>query len=448
MEAQAIVSVAQVSPLPQMSAEYNKWKTQVISDFISNFNDLNSVSKPRCKGIYRNLNYWLDDNRDEFVLNKAKLFGITSPEDTWLTDIEKPLVAKIESLDYLSLFKRAPYKYPKNLRDVLGEVEEFLDERDIYLHELNIDCKSNEYLLFKDWISRKKDFLTNHSDWHLVVKHKKDIPPALKSRFDVDNVFKSESYCRASVPNRHLPNNFNFLNTYQPPPNVNKDFSAAVTRDFWVNFPQSLVYLNPMITVSIIAFQCLLLFFLFQKNFYPEYSSKKKKKARRELSPDGEEFYNPDGTINPAVLSRGNKSKNEYYAFYPVKPNKTKEGQEKKEKTVDDSDDASSSSSGSEGKGLKKEELEKLKKENLPDEIDVENLTKKNTYVFPNEHNDGLTIIDIYVPLHNNGEEVVELSKEEVLDVCRQLFKNRKAKKPETDEEKELVQNGKKYVVL
>ncbi|GAB65954.1 Pvstp1 [Plasmodium cynomolgi strain B] len=444
MEAQATPSVAQETPLLHMSGEYNKWKTSVISDFISNFNNLNSVSKPKCKGIYRNLNYWLDDNRDEFVLNKAKLFGITSPEETWLTEIEKPLVEKIESLDYLSLFKRAPYKYPKNLRDVLGEVEEFLDERDIYVHELNIDCKSDEYLLFKDWIGRKKDYLTSLDDWHLVEKNKNDIPPALKSRFDVDNVFKSESYCRAGTAKGNSSKNLNYMKTYQPP-NVNKDVTAVFHKDFWANFPQSLIYSNPMITVGIIVMQCLLLFFLFKKNFYSDSSSKKRRKPIRELSPDGEELYNPDGTINPAVLGRGNKSKNEYYAFYPVKPNKAKDTKEKKEKNVDDD---GASSSGSEAKGLNKEEVENLKKQNLPDDIDVENLSKKNTYVFPNEHNDGLTIIDIYVPLHNNGEEVMELTKKEVLDVCRELFKNRKSEKKVADDDKELVKNGKKYVVL
>ncbi|EUD67550.1 hypothetical protein C922_02256 [Plasmodium inui San Antonio 1] len=443
MEAHVIESLTEMSPLAQMSEEYNKWRTSIISDFISNFNDLNSVSNPRCQGIYRSLNHWLDDNRDEFILNKAKLFGITSPEDAWLTSIENPLVEKIESLDYLSLFKRAPYKYPKNLRDVLGEVEEFLDERDIYIQELDMDCTSDEYLLFKDWINRKKDYLTNHVDWHLVEKNEKDIPPALKSRFDLNNVFKPESYCRAGTSHRNLPNNGNLVKTYEPPI-LNKDVTAIVPKSFWANLPESLIHLNPIITVGIIVMQFFLFYFLLQKNFSDDFDVDGRY-PRRELSPDGEELYNPDGTINPAVLGRGNKSKNEYYAFYPVKPNKGKDTNEKKEKNVHDN---GARSSRHKAKGLSKKELAKLKKENLPDEIDVENLTKKHTYVFPNEHNDGLTIIDIYVPLHNNGEEVMELTKEEVLDVCRELFRNRKVQKTMSDEDKELVKNGKKYVVL
>ncbi|GAW80445.1 STP1 protein [Plasmodium gonderi] len=438
MEDQITLDEPQISEIVTIPADFNKWKTQIISDFISNFNDLNSASKPRCKGIYRNLNYWLDDNRDDFVLNKAALFGINSPEDIWLKEIEEPLVKKIESLDYLSLFKRAPYKFPKNLRDVLGEVEEFLDERDIYVQELNIDCKSNDYLMFKEWINEKKDYLTSHADWHLVEKSKEDIPSSLKSRFDVDNVFNSEYYCSETYMRNNGLMNSAALKGAQPVTFVNKDLSAILTKDFWANFPQSLIHSNKLITLGFIVFQIFLLVFVFKKIFPSDSSSGKKKGFFDDDDDDEEEYINLDSSIDPALLKKGNRSKNEYYAFYPVKPKKAKDSG-----SSDDQKEGESTSSSDNEDGV-----DKTKSENIPDQIDLDNLKKKNTYVFPNENNDGLIIIDVFVPLHNTGD-VVELTKEEVLDVCKELFKNKIKNKVElTDDDKELVKNGKKYVVL
>ncbi|SBS98666.1 STP1 protein [Plasmodium malariae] len=112
-------------------------------------------------------NYWIDDNRDEFISSKDKVFGITSTSETWYKDVYKPLIIKIHYFCDHYIFKRVPDRFLKHVRDIIGKIEDFLHVRDNYVDEMDIDCESNDYYIFQGWLYQKEHTLANNKDWHL-----------------------------------------------------------------------------------------------------------------------------------------------------------------------------------------------------------------------------------------------------------------------------------------
>ncbi|SBT33848.1 STP1 protein [Plasmodium ovale wallikeri] len=392
MENQPIANTDQTADL-LANAEYMKWKDELIKDFLNKFNDLSSMSnEEKCNDFFRNLNYWIDDNRDDFIMNKSKEFGIKFAAKTWNVDIEKLLLSMIYFSDDLSLFTRIPYKFPKSLRSVMGELEDFIEERDKLTNKLNLDCKSDEYLTFKEWLNNKKIALTKHEDWKILEANKEIIRSEFFPGLKFDNMFKPESYCKG------------FLNKLS-----------------WDNLYDQFNESSALVKTGFVFFQFALMFLLIYKNFFTESSSSKKK------------------------LNKNRKKKplkTEYFAFYPVKPKKAEDVNNKNGENAD-----SASSGDNTTQNINNGEKTDDNKENSTADGIAENILKKNTFVIDNDEGDGIIIIDVFVPAEGYDEQSLELKKEEVIEVCRELFKNRKGKKVPI-ENKEMVKNGKKYMVM
>ncbi|CAG9480245.1 unnamed protein product [Plasmodium vivax] len=191
-------------------------------EFCTNYNiEQNTVvTHVKC----RNLNYFIDNLRDEFVelvdsLTKPKKSGKT----LWEEEVEKKILNKLRE-ETENTCARNPTHYNKEIRILRKEMEDYCDEREVLkgeLHKMNIleEEKCNK---FRSWtIEYLVNFWNDHF-WRKYITYKAmiepfEIDPICSVITLFDNVFncKDDDGIRFHLPAR-IRDNYPLTKRYVP----------------------------------------------------------------------------------------------------------------------------------------------------------------------------------------------------------------------------------------
>ncbi|SCQ12595.1 surface-associated interspersed protein 1.1, putative [Plasmodium sp.] len=140
----------------------------------------------------------MDDQEDDFVSKKFVVNEhITSK--VWKNEFEKEIIDILKKQTTTCL--RSHKKYPKNIRDIMGELEDYIDDINDYMETLkDKECISKEYVKYITWLDERKQYFTSHKDWKLLTsgKYRWYIINYLKR--SIHDIFQNKIKCKEIIP--------------------------------------------------------------------------------------------------------------------------------------------------------------------------------------------------------------------------------------------------------
>ncbi|SCQ12654.1 surface-associated interspersed protein 13.1, putative [Plasmodium sp.] len=181
---------------PRLINEFSNKLLEGISKYIlmldENENPQNNVV------TCRNMNYWIEDMKDEFNEKILPLYRYKEDEQVWDKYIEKVYLINLNEI-IGNVCKRTPIPYIKPVRDIRKEIEEYCYERDEVLEELESLTLTNkekcEY--YNNWMNEKHALFRKKPNWHKYVNN-----PRYKSVFkiscncDKETLFQNKLNCQ------------------------------------------------------------------------------------------------------------------------------------------------------------------------------------------------------------------------------------------------------------
>lgn len=146
----------------------------------------------------RNMNYWIEDIKDEFNEKILPLYRYKEDEQVWDKYIEKEYLINLNNL-IGNVCKRTPIPYIKPVRDIRKEIEVYCYERDEVLEELEKFTLTNKEKCehYNNWMNEKKALFRKKPAWHKYANN-----PRYKSVFkissncDKETMFQNKLNCQ------------------------------------------------------------------------------------------------------------------------------------------------------------------------------------------------------------------------------------------------------------
>ncbi|SOV20566.1 surface-associated interspersed protein 1.1 (SURFIN 1.1) [Plasmodium sp. DRC-Itaito] len=175
------------------------WRKKFIEEVSEKIdNSLKKENVKECKINCRNFNYWMDDKEEDFVSKKFFLNEfITS--SVWKNEFEKVIINILKK--EAKSCSRNRKKYPKEIRNIMGELEDYIDDINDYKEKLKSGyCWSEKYTDYIIWLNQMKAHFMKHKDWNLLKnnKYKRYIVKYLKR--SLDDMFQNKIECISDIP--------------------------------------------------------------------------------------------------------------------------------------------------------------------------------------------------------------------------------------------------------
>ncbi|SOV81656.1 surface-associated interspersed protein 13.1, putative [Plasmodium reichenowi] len=146
----------------------------------------------------RNMNYWIEDMRDEFDKKILPLYKYKEDEQVWEKYIEKEYLINLNNI-IGDVCQRTPIPYIKAVRDIRKEIEAYCYERDEVLEELEkyTLTKKEKCDFYNKWMNQKKALFRKKPAWHIYASN-----PRYKSAFkiscncDTETMFQNKLNCQ------------------------------------------------------------------------------------------------------------------------------------------------------------------------------------------------------------------------------------------------------------
>ncbi|ETW64090.1 hypothetical protein PFMC_00114 [Plasmodium falciparum CAMP/Malaysia] len=181
------------------SGPFEIWRKKFIEEVSKKIsNSLNIENIKECKKNCRKINYWMDDKEEEFVSKKFFVYEyITS--NVWKNEFEKAIINTLKNKTKTCL--RSRKKYPKEIRNIMGELEDYIDAINDYKKQFkNLYCWSERYIDYKKWLNEMKEYFIKHKEWKLLNNNKYRMYIIKYLKRSLGDMFPSKIECIKEIP--------------------------------------------------------------------------------------------------------------------------------------------------------------------------------------------------------------------------------------------------------
>ncbi|EUR82562.1 hypothetical protein PFBG_00125 [Plasmodium falciparum 7G8] len=181
------------------SGPFEIWRKKFIEEVSKKIsNSLNIEDVKECKKNCRKINYWMDDKEEEFVSKKFFVDEyITS--NVWKNEFEKAIINTLKNKTKTCL--RSRKKYPKEIRNIMGELEDYIDAINDYKKQFkNLYCWSERYIDYKKWLNEMKEYFIKHKEWKLLNNNKYRMYIIKYLKRSLGDMFPSKIECIKEIP--------------------------------------------------------------------------------------------------------------------------------------------------------------------------------------------------------------------------------------------------------
>ncbi|CRG85258.1 surface-associated interspersed protein (SURFIN) [Plasmodium relictum] len=196
------------------SNPYRDWKDKFTREVDQRLNQLKreTILKKQ-KRLCRDFNDWVDDTKEDFFTTLGKKLNIQRDSKTKWEENEKSIIGKMSSIYSC---KRNPSKYNKTIRNKRRRVEDFCEERDERIGELNKNFTNQKCMDLNKWINSKKDDFTKNNRWSIDDSKKNNKDFEISKNCTLYNMkmfssnidcYKSGSYSDKTSENNNFASN-------------------------------------------------------------------------------------------------------------------------------------------------------------------------------------------------------------------------------------------------
>lgn len=181
------------------SGPFEIWRKKFMEEVSKKIsNSLNIEDVKECKKNCRKINYWMDDKEEEFVSKKFFVYEyITS--NVWKNEFEKAIINTLKNKTKTCL--RSRKKYPKEIRNIMGELEDYIDAINDYKKKFkNLYCWSEQYIDYKTWLNEMKEYFIKHKEWKLLNNNKYRMYIIKYLKRSLGDMFPSKIECIKEIP--------------------------------------------------------------------------------------------------------------------------------------------------------------------------------------------------------------------------------------------------------
>ncbi|SOV10278.1 surface-associated interspersed protein 1.1 (SURFIN 1.1) [Plasmodium sp. gorilla clade G2] len=176
-----------------------EWKKKFLDEVSKKIgNSLKKEDAKECKKNCRNFNYWMDDKEEDFV-SKKFIVNEYITSSVWQNEFEKAIISTLKK--EAESCTRNRKKYPKKIRNIMGELEDYIDDINDYKVKLkNKKCTSDEYKKYTTWLKDKENYFTGHKEWNLLQSGRYGWYIVKNLKRSLDDMFKNKIACIEDIP--------------------------------------------------------------------------------------------------------------------------------------------------------------------------------------------------------------------------------------------------------
>ncbi|SPJ08212.1 surface-associated interspersed protein 1.1, putative [Plasmodium sp. DRC-Itaito] len=181
------------------SGPFEIWRKMFIEELSKKIDDSLKIQDVKeCKKNCRKLNYWMDDKEEDFVLKHFFVDEhITSI--VWKNEFEKIFINSLKNETQTCL--RSRKKYPKEIRNIMGELEDYIDCFNDYKKQFKkLYCWSEQYIDYKSWLNKMRKHFIKHEDWNLLKSKKYRMYIVKYLKHSLEDMFPTKIDCINDIP--------------------------------------------------------------------------------------------------------------------------------------------------------------------------------------------------------------------------------------------------------